>query len=148
MSSIPLYGKPKVGGDALSYCGRCKLELAHVIVAMLDSTTPIKVICKTCKTEHRYKSPIKVSKSAKKTPGTGGTRRITSSNHGEVWEKVMAERTAKAHLNYSPKDKFKVGDCLIHPTFGLGLVEEVKDSANKIVVLFREGEKILVHGLA
>lgn len=144
MNTDALYGKPKVGGDALSYCGKCKLELAHVVVAIVDNL-PVKVTCKTCKTTHRYRA-----KAA--TPRVAGAKKLPkkpSAGSIEVlWEKKMAERKSKAHLNYSPKEKFEMGDCVIHTQFGLGLVEEVKGNTNKIVVLFREGERVLVHGLA
>ena len=50
-----LWDPPKVGGDTLCYCSRCKMELAHVIVSMLDGH-PAKVMCKTCHSPHKYKS--------------------------------------------------------------------------------------------
>ena len=46
---------------------------------------------------------------------------------------------------YSPKDTFKPGDLVQHPSFGLGVATALKD-ATKIEVLFEEGAKVLVHG--
>lgn len=150
MTSIKeLYGPPKVGGDTLSFCSRCKMELAHVIVSMID-TRPAKVQCKTCKGQHNFKrgattasrsSPASRIPGMAKKPVEKATVRVA-----EVWEKKMSEKKLAPMVPYNVKAKFAVGDVIQHPNFGVGIVEEVKTNG-KMAVLFREEEKILVHGL-
>jgi hypothetical protein len=42
-------------GDLIDdYCPRCKLLLNHAIASMMDGKA-VKVICKTCYTEHAYR---------------------------------------------------------------------------------------------
>ena len=135
-----LYGPPKVGGDVLSYCGKCKMELAHVIIAMID-TRPAKVQCKTCRSPHNYRpgEPAHKTSAPKK-------QRVpkTYVKASEYWEKKMGEKNSDDLRPYSIKDKYVLGDVIQHPKFGMGIVELVQTNG-KITVLFRDGEKILVH---
>ena len=144
MRSDPLYGNPKVGGDVLSWCGKCRLELAHVIVAMLD-TKPARVQCKTCKAQHGYK---------KTGPAEAGVKKTRAKKSGEpkkavvraavYWEEKVAKLAAKVPRPYAVNARFDASDLLEHPTFGLGVVETIR--GEKIVVLFKDGEKTLIHG--
>lgn len=140
--SATLYDTPKVGGDTLAYCTRCKMELAHIIVAMVG-TTPARVICKTCRGEHNYKRQTGfVAQRAKRAP----VEKKQTLRVADLWEKKMSEHYADEVLPYATSSEFKMGNVINHPQFGLGIVEEVKRHG-KIVVLFRLGEKILVHGM-
>lgn len=144
-----LYGPPKVGGDTLAFCTRCKLELSHVIVAMHEGE-PVRVLCKTCKTERKYRAPgVKREKSA---PTAAVTRSPaassrTASRAEALWEARMKESQGKVPHPYSPRQSFTAGDVVQHPKFGLGLVEEVKPG-QKVLILFRDGSRVLVHGQA
>src|SRR5438876_4707928 len=44
----------KPGGNVDSWCGKCKLVLAHTIEAMVGDK-PVRVHCNTCKSQHSYK---------------------------------------------------------------------------------------------
>lgn len=134
-----LYGLPKVGGDILSYCSRCDRELAHVLVSMLDGR-PAKVLCKTCKAEHRYKRtggatprPVRDKKN----------QRIPNSE--QYWEKKMTANKNR-EKPYSASGTYHLGDIIAHSSFGSGFVEQLRGS-NKILVLFRSGEKVLIQGV-
>lgn len=142
MTSRELYGPAKVGGDTLSWCGRCKRELAHVVVAMLG-TRPKRVQCKTCRSEHNYKSATPVTKksAAKRAPAAPRT----TVRAAEYWEQKLAEKGAQPSKDYRPQEAFNPGDILAHPRFGLGIVEAAR--VGKITVLFRDGEKTLLHQL-
>jgi hypothetical protein len=116
------------------------MELAHVITAML-SGKPARVICKTCKSEHKYRS------GPGKSPGINPraprpTRQMVLCS--EYWSKKMQEKKSRPLVPYSPKTVFGVGDRLSHPRFGDGCVEEVK-RAGKVVVIFKDGERVLIH---
>lgn len=141
---MELYGPPKVGVDTLSYCGKCKIELAHVIVSMVG-TRPAKVVCKTCKSQHNYKGAIAATrKSASAAAKPRVPRTIVKA--AEYWEQKMSQ-TKKEPVPYTVRSVFKVGEVLNHAQFGVGIVEEVK-MGGKITVLFRTGDKVLVHGMA
>jgi hypothetical protein len=142
-SVTQLYGPAKVGGDTLSFCTKCRMELAHVIVSMVDGK-PSKVQCKTCKGFHKYKTSgnsTPVKRTGTRTAAPKQVIRVA-----EVWEQKMSQKSKADVTSYATNRKFAVGEVVQHPNFGLGIVEEVR-TATKMAVLFREGEKILVHGL-
>lgn len=139
-----LFDRPRVGGDILSYCGRCKMELAHVVVAMIDGR-PKRVLCKTCRTEHNHRSASLAS-------ATGATRvRLprqprTVMLASELWQQKADARKSQP-LPYDVCHSYSTGQWIHHPKFGMGVVEEVR-MAGKVLVLFHEGEKLLVHSLS
>jgi hypothetical protein len=143
-SVTQLYGPPKTGGDTLSFCTKCRMELAHVIVSMLDGK-PSKVQCKTCKGVHKYKTSGNAVP-VRRTPGTRTTVPKQVIRVAEVWEQKISAKSKADVADYKTSRKFAVGEVVQHPNFGLGIVEEVR-TPTKMAVLFREGEKILVHGL-
>ena len=57
------------GQEVDDQCTKCKLFLAHTIVAM-DGTNIIKVECKTCHSVHKYRG-----KKAKSTRAKAGTKK-------------------------------------------------------------------------
>ena len=147
MSELPLYGPPRVGGDILSHCTRCKMELAHVVVSMLNGR-PARVICKTCKSTHNYKRGTQTDliRSTSRPSKPRKSPQKTYMKVSEMWEQKMAAAKNAQVKPYSVKQVFTAGDVINHPNFGVGLVEEVK-SNGKITVLFRNDEKVLVHGM-
>lgn len=48
--------KPKTGGEIDAYCTKCRLDLAHRIIAMVGDAVK-KVECKTCGSHHLYRRP-------------------------------------------------------------------------------------------
>lgn len=145
--STPLYDAPKVGGDALCFCTKCKMDLAHVIVSMVG-TRPAKVQCKTCKSERRYRDSSNRSRSVAEILGTKPKRKVanTVAKMNEMWETKIAEAKGKGTRPYATSDVFATGDVIEHGQFGVGIVEVVKPN-NKIDVLFRGEIKTLIHNL-
>ena len=139
--STPLYDPARVGGDTLSYCTRCKMELAHVIVSMLKDR-PVKVLCKTCKTEHRYRSSAPAMSVAAILAGPKKAPKVAL-RVAEVWEKKMSETKGKASRPYNVKESYKQGEVIDHSKFGLGFIEEVR--VGKISVLFKDESRTLIH---
>lgn len=142
-SEQELYGPPKVGADCLSYCGKCKMELAHVIVSMLD-TTPAKCTCKTCGAQHKFRKPPGYKPPHKRTKKSGASRKTVKV--AELWESRLNQNTKKPRLDYSPKDIYELGNIIQHAKFGLGYVEEMR-SNTKMIVIFRDSERLLVHSI-
>lgn len=124
----------RTGGTIDSWCGKCKLILAHTIEALVG-TKPARVHCNTCNSQHAYK-PAEPGKSA---------RAQTSKPRAGRYEGLLKGSNTETAKTYSPKEKYQSGDVLKHPTFGVGVTTAVKDES-KIEVLFEGGSKLLVHG--
>jgi hypothetical protein len=124
----------RLGGNIDSWCGKCKMLLAHTIDAMVgDKVT--RVTCNTCKSAHAYKS------AAPKTGTRTGTPRAGAANR---YQSLMKNSETVVAKNYSPQNKYEAGDVLQHFTLGRGAIMAVKEGA-KIEVLFESGLKTLIH---
>lgn len=135
-----------VGKEVLSFCNKCKLNLAHLIVTMKDNNAPDKVMCKTCKGTHAFKDQAAAKaksttlpKSLKSSKSKGPSKSVA-----EIWQDAINKNTMNPK-SYSIKDTYLMGDLIAHPTFGDGLVEKVIDR-NKIEVLFKDDYRTLIHG--
>ena len=138
------------GGDVDTSCTKCKLVLAHVIIAM-DGAKIVRVECKTCRTVHAYKAASKSSTKAAsarvgKTPAArSGAKTTRSVRAAEAdYERLISGQDLSRALRYRPSVVFEEGSVVDHPTFGFGMVTRVM-SDNKIDVVFQTGAKVLVH---
>jgi hypothetical protein len=127
----------KTGADIDTFCSRCDLTLAHIVVAM-DKTKVVRVQCKTCKTVHAYRSGEKTRSPRSSEP------RSTSNASARDYDKVMAGKDLSRAKRYDAKTTFAEGEIVDHKLFGLGLIVKVL-SDGKIDVVFRIGSKVLVH---
>ena len=134
----------RVGGDVDAYCTKCKMLLGHTILAMVGSN-PARARCNTCQGEHKYRSGPAEPKKGTWEPKVDRDRReakpvVTS------WEALLANKDVSRARKYSSKERFANDEVLSHPTFGIGLVQEVR--GDKIQVAFKADVKTLVHGKA
>lgn len=134
MNAIGIVKQFRQGDDVEARCGKCKDIRTHAIVA-LNGSLIARVRCRTCQSEHNYRNPVKETKtrSATGTGRTAGPGRPSASQ-------VVPTGTVKI---YSPQQKFGIGDQVSHPTFGMGLVVDVRE--RKIDVKFGREAKVLVH---
>jgi hypothetical protein len=134
----------KVAEETLAYCSKCRIDLAHTVVAMQGDRI-LRVFCKTCKTEHAFKAPKGVTDPSMAPPPKTRKTAAPKSVHSvaEEWEKLMAIHKNVPIKNYSTKGSFSVGDRIEHPSFGTGLVEKLLHP-NKVEVLFKTDIKILI----
>jgi hypothetical protein len=142
----------KVGGEVDAFCTRCRLTLAHTILAMVG-TKIARVRCNTCGGDHAFRSAPgttdKPSTSSRASGGgTSGTRapRAGRSSEDKViisFEEQLAGKDIANAPRYSPKDSYRVDQVIQHPTFGLGLVTAVR--GNKVDITFKSETKTLVH---
>ena len=134
-----------VGKEVLSYCNKCKLTLAHIIVNMKSETTIGKVQCKTCKGTHAYKDPsaVKASKTKRGSKVGSAKKKTTQNSIADIWLEKVASATSKSQ-KYSIKTKFELNDIIDHPKFGPGIVDKLID-ADKVQVIFRHDVKTLIH---
>jgi len=146
MAEFPLYGPPKVGGDILAYCSKCQGEFSHVVVSMIDKK-PARVQCKMCKGNHNFKriGDTKI-RSISRTSSPSAAPRKQTLLVQDYWQQLMDLQKGKPLKPYSPKQAYLKQDVINHNTFGVGIVEEVRID-KKIVVIFKAGEKVLVHSL-
>jgi hypothetical protein len=159
--------KPKVGGEVVSYCTKCRLDLDHRVIAMVGST-PVKVECRTCGSHHKYRkpaserereqkaasvssSPSTKSRSGVSTPRSASARALAEAeadnDRERGWQAKIAGQGSAAFAVYSPKRVFGSGELMRHPKFGDGYVLRVVD-ATKVEVMFKDGARLLAHGLA
>jgi len=129
-----------VGGDVDAWCSKCKMELAHTIIAMVDEL-PKKVKCNTCNAKHNYRLKP-VVKSAGKIRKTGGKRKSGLSNL-KIYESHLAGFDLSRATKYKMESSFTQDEVIDHPHFGSGIVVSVVDS-KKIEILFKDGPRILV----
>jgi len=123
------------GDDIDAYCKKCKLVLAHVIVA-LRATKPAKTECKTCGEVHAYR---------KDAPGT--RKRSTKSKENAQkaeYDRLMEGRDISAAEKYKLVGDYAAEQVIDHKTFGIGIVTR-QLSDNKLEVFFLESIKVLVH---
>lgn len=137
------------GHDIDTYCSRCKLDLAHVIIAV-SAGTPVRVVCKTCNSEHAFRKPKrKATGVTKRTPSA--RKASTAAPQGplstEAYHQLLSGRDLSRSRRYTIKETFSVDDVVDHKKFGIGLVTKMLGD-QKIEVTFREGAKILIHDRA
>jgi hypothetical protein len=139
----------KVGGEVDAFCTRCKLTLAHTILAMVG-TKIARVRCNTCNGDHAYRSAPgttdrpSASSSRGTTSRAAGTRAEKPEKVVISFEEQLAGKDIANAPKYSPKDTYQVDQVIQHPTFGLGLVTAVR--GDKVDIAFKSETKTLVHG--
>jgi hypothetical protein len=126
--------KLRPGDDTDTYCGRCKAERAHQVVALNADGTPATVICRTCGGQHRFrekKDPTAASPAGAKRRAAAPAR---SASQAPEPSAVRA---------YSPREIYAAGDWIEHAKFGQGRVLEAR--AGKIDVRFGSESRTLLH---
>ena len=126
----------RVGGEVDSLCGKCKMMLAHTVLAMVGSSIA-RVRCNTCGADHAYRRGSRTAPSAART-----TTRAAKVVLG--FEAQLQAREGAAARAYSPRSTFQVDELISHPTFGLGIVRVVR--RDKVDVTFKTAERTLIHG--
>jgi hypothetical protein len=144
---------PRVGSEVDAYCTKCKMDLMHRVVAVLEAR-PKRAECLTCHSQHNYRKPKgaapapraagKPARAAKAS--TPGTKRLgkAAADLLSQWDARIAGKGKGDFTRYSVKQKFRLDQLLDHATFGQGYVVSVLED-KKINVAFRDGEKVLAH---
>ena len=150
MEDEPMGNNYTVGGYAEGWCTKCRLQLGHTIIAMVDNV-PAKVKCNTCNSQHNFHakesgksrtSPKTTSKSAS-SPRKIKTQEV---NYNDYTSR-LADYDLSAAKKYSLSGNFKKNEIIDHFKFGVGIVLSVIQS-NKIEILFKDGLKILIQNSA
>ena len=136
--------RKKPGASIDSWCGKCKLILAHTIEAMVGDT-PARVHCNTCKAQHSYKpyQPGGARQARQREAGAIGSQ--PPKPRASRYQALLKGKDMAVAKSYSSKDRYLLGDVMEHPSFGFGVATAIKDGT-KIEVLFEGGSKVLIHG--
>lgn len=153
--------KLTAGGEIVSYCTKCRLDLNHRIIALVDGI-PVKVECESCGSHHKYRRPMESRTTEKRPRSTTSTRTKTSTPRtaagraaSEAAEESLRERDWQSHIagkmadefiKYSPQGQYEEGVLVHHTKFGDGYVLRVID-AKKVEIMFRHESKVLAQGL-
>ncbi len=150
------------GKDIDHYCTRCKLELAHTIIAVV-SGVPARVKCNTCHTERKFRGarkakstarsgPVRRSTTTKPAPSSGRSttqarKAATEYEKLQKWNALM-DKAAKAGIDakpYSMRETLEPGVLVMHSKFGIGYAQELVPP-NKVLICFKGGDRLLIHG--
>src|SRR5688572_7222943 len=140
----------KAGDEVDSKCTKCKMVLAHTIVAMVGDQIA-RVKCNTCNGEHAYRPPPSASEAtAKKRRAerkSSNIERIGARAAASDYDVLMKNKDVSKPIPYAPSIKLSRDDIVQHPKFGIGLVTEVREG-DKAHVAFPDGGRILIHSRA
>ncbi len=134
----------QVGGEVDSWCTKCKLMLAHTVVAMVEDKIE-KVACKTCKGKHKFR-PNPPKSRVKKDPNAPEKKKVTRRRKKDpviVWEEALEGKDMTQSRAYAMDAEFVANQIVEHSTFGIGLITDVR-AEGKMEVLFKDGPKLLV----
>ena len=134
-----------LGKSVDSWCGRCKLMLAHTIEAVVNNKIT-RTHCNTCGAQHAYRRNPPGTASAKLRGASSASRRSTNTNAPAVdYQALLRNQDVGNARAYKISERFQPKEIIHHPTFGVGLVVRTRDT-NKIDVGFTDGMKTLTHG--
>jgi hypothetical protein len=136
---------PIIGKDVDSWCTRCRMVLAHTIEAVVKGRVT-RVHCNTCGGQHAYRASAPGSAAAgrAKRPARGNGARAAA-KPARDYATLLRGRDPSTARGYAVTERFKEGEIIRHPTFGLGVVTVLRDG-NKIEVMFADGsDKTLIH---
>lgn len=120
--------KIRLGDDLSTYCGKCKEERTHQVVALSSDGRAERVVCRTCHSNHLYRENKAGSKKA-----PGGAR-----------EKIISTPVVRSLRPYAVNQTYEADQWISHPKFGEGRVTEVK-AGGKIAVQFGRETRTLLH---
>lgn len=129
----------KVGGEVDAFCTKCRMTLAHTILAMVG-TKVARVRCNTCGGDHAFRAEPGASTSRPSTPRAPKER---ATKVIITFEQQLQGKDLSTAQPYSPQTKFEAGQILNHPSFGYGIVQSARP--DKIDVAFKAMSKTLVH---
>jgi len=137
----------KPGDNIDSWCGKCKMMLAHTIEAVVRNK-PARLHCNTCQAQHSYKpyepgeapSQVREREAAGRAPAPTPTK-----GRGNRYLTLLRGKDMAQAKTYSSNARYAPGDVVQHPSFGFGVATAVRD-VTKVEVLFESGPKVLIHG--
>lgn len=138
----------KAGDEVDSKCTKCKMVLAHTIVAMVGDQIA-RVKCNTCSGEHAYRPPPSASEAtAKKRRAerkSAAIEKLGARSTPEDYDALIKGRDLSKPTSYGKNMELERHDVIKHTKFGVGMVTELKEGL-KAHVAFPEGGRVLIYG--
>lgn len=136
----------KAGDEVDSRCTKCKLVLAHTIVAMVGDQIA-RVKCNTCDGEHAYRPPPTASEATAKR--RRAERKSTASDVAILptaaeYAGLISKANVDEAVDYTPKLVLDRKMVINHAKFGIGVVTDIKEG-NKANVAFEDGGRVLIY---
>lgn len=135
-----------IGKDIEAYCTKCKLVLDHIILVERDNAAS-RVKCKTCGSEHNYRSAAPSPKKPSASPHPAREKKGKpglSNTAAAQWESKKNDLNPNSPVKiYRTQDTFRFRDVIQHHVFGLGFVERII-SGTRMEVLFSDSIKQMV----
>ena len=145
-----------IGENIDSYCLKCKLMLAHVIMSKVESAVN-KVKCNTCGAEHKYRAKMPAAKKvAISRPPTlkeaiakrAAAAKVDANNAPMQWDiRNRSMDNASSVKEYSIHNQYRTRDVVNHHVFGLGFVERIV-SDKSMDVLFSDAVKLMAMNIS
>ena len=139
------------GSEIDAWCTKCKLDLGHRIIAMVEDR-PKRVVCSTCGSQHNYRAPktlttgVRIRKVMKSAAPKSPSARAKAENDRQVeWERRIAGNTLESFKRYTIDKIFEPDDLVTHKKFGEGYVVDVLDP-KKVTIMFKDGLRTLAQG--
>ena len=139
------------GSEIDAWCTKCKLDLGHRIIAMVEDR-PKRVVCSTCGSQHNYRAPktlttgVRIRKVMKSAAPKSPSARAKAENDRQVeWERRIAGNTLESFKRYTIDKLFEPDDLVTHKKFGEGYVVDVLDP-KKVTIMFKDGLRTLAQG--
>jgi hypothetical protein len=142
--------KLSAGSIVETRCTRCRAIMNHTIVAMVGEKI-VRVECNTCHGTHNYHPARTVMQpsAAKAGPTKAAAPRKAKADPAAAaaaeWEALQSGLSPAQAIPYDMNRTYRAKDLLLHPLFGLGIVQTVLPP-NKIDVVFQVGKKRLRSG--
>src|SRR4030067_2672610 len=135
-----------VSGNVDGWCTKCKLELAHTIIAMAKNM-PVKVKCNTCNSEHKFRAKQSGVSKPKSAKSKSHARKIKTqeTNYNDYMSRLTDYDLSRVKI-YSMDGSYKKDEIIEHFKFGVGIVLSLIQT-NKIEMLFKDGPRVLVHNI-
>jgi hypothetical protein len=137
-----------VGADVEALCSKCG-DVWHVVVAKVGEQI-VRVICKECGGQHRYRNPHGAPKEKRQPPSMKERMNAPPRSSSAASAKAPVERFEKPAVaadltkpvrQYAASLKYEVTERVEHPQFGQGIIEQAEPG--KITVFFATGRRVL-----
>jgi hypothetical protein len=136
---------PRVGGEVDASCTKCKMLLGHTILAMMGSRI-VRVRCNTCQGEHNFRTTGEKRRAPRAKVATGRpaarAAAVAAASGGDL-DSLIKGKDISQPLRYQANQTFAKDNVIQHPSFGLGVVLEVR--GEKLDIMFNAGLKTLAH---
>lgn len=141
--------KKRIGDIVEIWCSRCRLNLDASVAALVGGDV-VKVTCRTCGNEVKYKPPedMRARKQKalerlmrarqKKQEGLKPSEMTGPSALRKLWDELTDKVDVRRARVYDPKADYALEAALLHKQFGMGIVQSV-DANGDMRVLFRDG---------